>query len=108
MDADNLKDLIDVYLPVDLKNDMGETVKDFSRVKQIWASIRPSSGARRGEGVAELTDITHRVIVRESALRDIRTDMYFENRGLKLYVDYWMPVYNRKGFLEIYCKGVIE
>ena len=108
MDADDLKDRIDVYLPTESKNDMGETVKDFSFSRAIWASIKPTAGSRDNQGVAEFASVTHKIVVRESSLPDIRTDMYFENRGLKLYVESWYPVYNRKGFMEVHCRMVIE
>lgn len=108
MDADDLKDRIDIYLPRDIENDMGESVREYSLIRSIWASIRTVSGVRRTDNGTEFFDVVHKVTVRKASLPDICTEMYFENCGLKLYVESWEPTYKRKGFLTVACKGVIE
>lgn len=108
MDADDLKDRIDIYLPKDIENDMGEKVREYSYVRHIWAKIKTNPGVVRSEGVAEFFDVVHKVTVRKASLPDICKEMYFENCGLKLYIESWEPAYERKGFLTVTCRGVIE
>lgn len=37
---------------------------------------------------------------------EICREMYFVVRGLRLDVLYWYPIYNRRGWLEIFCRMV--
>ena len=73
----------------------------------IWGNVTPSSG-RTAElpGEAERAEITHRVMIREASLPEICREMYFVVRGQELHVLYWYPIYNRRGWLEIFCRMV--
>ena len=42
-------------------------------------------------------------MVREASLPDICREMYFVVRGLRLDVSYWLPIYSRRGWMEIFC-----
>lgn len=108
MNAGDLRDKVDCYQSVKTKNKMGEHEESFVLIRSFWAKITPSAGRREEIGISERANITHRVICRESAMPDITTDTYFVNRGQRLDVEYWYPIYNRKGWMEIYCKAVIE
>lgn len=52
---------------------------------------------------ATRAELTHRVVVREASLPDICREMYFVVRGLRLDVSYWLPIYSRRGWMEIFC-----
>lgn len=107
--ACDLKDVIAVFKSTQTESDIGETIFVHEEIKQIHASITPSSG--RSETIAgdmERANITHKVIVRSQALLDISTDMYFVCRGQKLSVQYWYPIYKRRGFMEVFCSLEVE
>lgn len=107
--ACDLKDVISVFKSTQTENDLEETDFIYEEIKQIHASITTSSG--RSEPIAgdmEQANITHKVIVRSAALNDISTDMYFICRGQKLLVQYWYPIYKRRGFMEIFCTLEME
>lgn len=107
--ACDLKDVISVFKSTTKENDLGETDFIHEEIKQIHASITPSSGSVQAvAGDMERASITHKVIVRSAALPDISTDMYFICRGQKLSVQYWYPIYKRRGFMEIFCALEVE
>ena len=45
-------------------------------------------------------------MIREASLPEICREMYFVVRGQELHVLYWYPIYNRRGWLEIFCRMV--
>ena len=53
-----------------------------------------------------LAEASDRVTVREASLPEICREMYFVVRGQRLDVQYWYPIYNRRGWLEIFCRMV--
>lgn len=107
--ACDLKDVISVFKSTTKENDLSETDFIHEEIKQIHASVTPSSGSVQPiAGDMERANITHKVIVRSAALRDISTDMFFICRGQKLSVQYWYPIYKRRGFMEIFCTLEVE
>ena len=64
----------------------------------------PTSGRTETlTGDAERAEITHRVVCRSASLPELGREMYFIIRGQRLDVSYWLPIYNRRGWVEIYC-----
>ncbi len=106
--AGDLRNHIEVWISEQETNDMGENVDRMSFSRKVWAAVTPSSGRREDIGLMARARITHRVVCRESALPDVSTDMYFVARGQRLKVEYWYPIFNRRGFMEIFCAEVIE
>lgn len=106
--ADDLRDKVDCYQSTKTINSMGEHEESFVLVRSFWANISPSSGRREEVGISERANVTHKVVCRELAMPGITTDTYFMIRGQKLTVEYWYPIYNRKGWIEIFCKAVME
>lgn len=104
----DLKERIEVWQSKPVKNHMGETIDDKVYVRSIWAQVTPSNGKREDIGLMQRAQITHRVVCRDFVMPDIKTDTFFIVRGQKLEVQYWYPVFARRGFMEIYCSEVIE
>ena len=108
VEAGDLRDKVAVYQSVPVETETGETDYIFSEVKKIWANVVPTSGRTENlRGDVERAAVTHKVTIRGSALK-LTTDTYFICRGQRLDVLYWYPVYNRAGWLEVFCKLVIE
>lgn len=109
IEAGDLRDRLTVYQSVSHVEENGETDYIFSEIKKIWAHVVPTSGGTAQlQGNVEYATITHKITVRESALPDLTTDTYFICHGQRLDVLYWMPIYNRAGWTEIYCRMVME
>lgn len=106
--ADDLRDKVYCYQSTKVLNDMGEREERFALVRTFWANVTPSSGRREELGIVERASVTHRVVCREMAMPGITTDTYFVVRGQRLDVEYWYPIYNRKGWMEIFCVAVVE
>ena len=43
------------------------------------------------------------MVCRSASLPELCREMYFIIRGQRLDVSYWLPIYNRRGWVEIYC-----
>lgn len=109
MNAGKLRDRLTVYGSHRVQNDRGETDFVFGCLDNIPAMVTPTSGTAAGlPGDVERAEITHKIICRAGALPDLATDMYFLCRGRRLNVVYWLPIYSRPGWMEIYCKAVVE
>lgn len=105
----DFKHLIDIYARTESENEFGENEFKYKKIKQIHASIS-TAWARQTSitGEMEGANVTHRIIARSSAIPNLSTDMYFICKGQKLSVLYWYPIYKKRGFIEIYCKLVLE
>ena len=77
---------------------MATQVSDLRDRAEVWRAA-----AREQDGGATRAELTHRVVVREASLPDICREMYFVVRGLRLDVSYWLPIYSRRGWMEIFC-----
>ena len=51
-------------------------------------------------------DCERNMTIREASLPEICREMYFVVRGQELDVLYWYPIYNRRGWLAIFCRMV--
>ena len=105
--AGDLRDRLEVWKSGPVTDATGDTDYVYQPLRTIWGNVTPSSG-RTAElpGEAERAEITHRVMIREASLPEICREMYFVVRGQELHVLYWYPIYNRRGWLEIFCRMV--
>ena len=100
----DLRDRAEVWRAAAHEQDNDEIVYEYAYQRTVWAAVTPTSGrAKSLEGGATRAELTHRVVVREASLPDICREMYFVVRGLRLDVSYWLPIYSRRGWMEIFC-----
>ena len=52
--------------------------------------------------------VTHRVVVRSTALPELRNGLRFTFRGQWYEVLYGYPIYNRSGWLELFARLVVD
>ena len=98
----DLRDRAEVWRAAAHEQDNGETVYEYAFQRTVWAAVTPTSGrAESLEGGATRAELTHRVVVREASLPDICREMYFVVRGLRLDVSYWLPIYSRRGWMDV-------
>lgn len=107
--ASDLRCRIQLYRMVPGKNALNETVPDYQPDRAVWANIVPASG-RTGtlEGDVERIEVTHKVTLRAGNLPEIQNGMRFTFRGQWYEVLYGYPIYNRAGWLELFCRLVVE
>lgn len=107
--ASDLRAKITIYRRKKVENELKETSFDYQPERTAWAKIVPTSGRTAAlEGDVERAEITHLVQLRSSACPVIEQGMYFTFRGQRYDILYGYPIYNRRGWLELYCRLVVE
>ena len=107
--ASGLRAKITIYRQKKGENELKETTYDYQPERTVWAEIVPTSGRTAPlEGETERAEITHRVRLRASSCPSIERGMYFSLRGQRYVVLYCYPIYNRSGWMELYCRLVVE
>ena len=103
--AGELRERLEVWKAEPQTDENNETDYVPQKLRTIWANVTPSSGRTETlPGETERSQITHKVTIRAPSLPEICREMYFIVRGQRLDVQYRYPVYNRRGWLEIFCQ----
>ena len=93
---------------VKFENELGETSHKFMKVNTLWASLIPQTGSLQKQSADTiLTNVTHKIIVRYSAGKDITKDMQIHFRGKKFEIKYILNPYFLNETLEIFCQELI-
>lgn len=112
MTSNNLERLrhrIDVYSKAESETEFGELSYSYKKISSVWAEITPTSGKENIiKGNCIQVSVTHKITVRSRSIKEPRNDMYFEFKGQRYEVLYFMPHYRRNDLVEFYCKLVIE
>ena len=88
--ASGLRARITIYRRKETENELEEKTFTYQPERTVWA------------------EITHRVRLRISACPVIERGMYFTFRRQRYDVLYGYSIYNRRGWLELYCRLVVE
>ncbi|WP_078410283.1 phage head closure protein [Priestia abyssalis] len=109
LNSGQLRHRIDVFGNIKTVNELDETIYKFEKLKSIWAEIVPQTGSLQKQ-VAEtiLTNVTHKIIVRYAAGKDITKDMQIHFRNSKFEIKYILNPYFKNETLEIFCTEVME
>lgn len=107
--TNRLKHKIDVYGNVKETNEVNKTTYSFKKIRSLYAAIIPQT-ANLQKQVADtiLTNVTHKIIVRYSAGKEITQDMQIYFRNKKFDIKYILNPYFANETLEIFCTEVIE
>lgn len=99
---------IRVYGNVEVENALCEKTNKFEEIKKIWAAIIPQTGSLQKQ-VAEtiLTNVTHKIIVRYNAGKDITKDMRIGYKGHEFEIKYILNPYFKNEMLEIFVQEVL-
>lgn len=109
MNPGQLNKKIDIYSNIRSKNELGETCYTFGKLKTIWASVIPQTGSLQKQQVDTiLTNVTHKVIVRYSAGKDITKDMQIYFKEHRFEIKYILNPYFRNETLEIFCQELLD
>ncbi len=109
MDANDLNCRVSVYGPHAQKNSIGEESSTFSKIKDVWASVKEKAGTEKnGRGNTVSTEGTYRFALRSNAVPDLSRNMYFMYDGSRYDILYISPIFRNRGFVECTCKMVVE
>ena len=106
--SNKFKHKINIYGNIKTVNELEETTFKFGEIKSIYAEFVPQTGSLQKQ-VADtiLTNVTHKIIVRYSAGKDITKDMQLHFRNSKFEIKYILNPYFKNETLEIFCMEVI-
>lgn len=109
MNPGELRHRIDIYGKTKTDNELRETSYTDGKIKTIWAAIIPQTGKLQKQQVDTiLTNVTHKIIVRYEAGKDITQDMYIIFKGKRFDIKYILNPYFKNESLEIFVEEVIE
>ncbi|MCB4946037.1 phage head closure protein, partial [Streptococcus mutans] len=76
INSGDLRHRVAVVENVEYINELGETANRFEEIYTLWASVVPQTGKlQRQQAETMLTNVTHKVVVRYTAGKDITKDM---------------------------------
>lgn len=105
----DLRNRVDIYANVKTTNELEETTYKFMKINTIWASLIPQTGAlQKQQADTVLTNVTHKVIVRYSAGKDITKDMQIYFGKHRFEIKYILNPYFSNETLEIFCQELIS
>lgn len=109
MIINGLRHRIDVYGKIKTTNELGEVTYADGKIKTIWAQIIPQTGSlQKQQADTILSNVTHKIIVRYSAGKDITQDMYIMFGTHRFDIKYILNPYFSNESLEIFCEEKIE
>lgn len=108
INSGDLRNRIEIHENVPYKNELGETAYRFQKVNTLWASLVPQTGKLQYQQAETiLTNVTHKVIVRYSAGKDVTKDMQLYYKGRRYAIRYILNPYEKNETLEIFCEELI-
>lgn len=109
MNPGDLRHRIEILTNQKAKNELEETIYMFLPVKKIWAAIIPQTGSLQKQ-VADtvLTNVTHKIIVRYNAGKDITKDMRIKYKDHEFEIKYVLNPYFKNETLEIFVQEVLK
>jgi SPP1 family predicted phage head-tail adaptor len=100
---------IDIFGNSVISNELGETDFSAGKIKTIWAAVIPQTGKlQTQEANTILSNVTHKIIVRYEAAKDITQDMFIMYQGHRLNIKYILNPFFANVTIEIFCEEVIE
>ena len=107
--TNNFKHKIDVYGNIKSENELKETSFQFGKIKTIYANIVPQTGSLQKQAADTIpANVTHKIIVRYSAGKDITKDMQFYFKNRRFEIRYILNPFERNETLEIFCQELID
>lgn len=105
----DFKHRIDIYGNKRVTNTLGEESYKYEKIKSIWAAVVPQTGAlQRQQADTILTNVTHKIIVRHNAGKDIVKENNIHFRGHKFEIRYILNPYFDNETIEIFVQEVLR
>ena len=104
----HLRDKIEIHGKIEYENAAGETSTKHGLIKSIWARVIPQTGSlQKQQADTILTNVTHKIVVRYDAGKDIAHDMEIKFKKHLFKIKYILNPYFRNETLEIFVEEVI-
>jgi len=89
-------------------NSLNQTVYTDKVIKTVWASIVPQTGrVLTAPADTILSNITHKIIMRYSAMPDIQNEMWFKYKDKRFDIEFILNPYESNTYFEIFVRQVI-
>lgn len=99
---------IEVHANMESRNKLNEKTFTFGKQRSIWAAIIPQTGSlQRQQADTILTNVTHKIIVRYSAGKDITKEMEIRYKNHRFSIKYILNPYFANETLEIFVEEVL-
>lgn len=106
--ADLLNKRVELWGMVKVENEIGTVEHKPQKIKTIWASIMPQTGSIGTREGTEFAKMTHKIIVRYAAGKDILNTCFLKYANRKYDVLYTLNPYESNEVIEIFAQEVIE
>lgn len=108
MNPGDLRNRIEIHGNIKYKNDLGEETEKFGKIKTVWAEIIPQTGSlQRQQAETILTNVTHKIIVRYTAGKDITKEMRIFFKGHEFEIKYIINPYFGNELFELFVQEVL-
>ncbi|NFO89163.1 head-tail adaptor protein [Clostridium botulinum] len=107
--TNELKDRIEVWGKVPIKNILEEDDYDYRKIKRVWSKITPQSGmVKTLDGNYEYAEMSYKIKVRNNSIPNLDNTMYFIYKNQKYSIKYFQPNFKNRNMIEIFCKLEVE
>lgn len=107
--SNKLKHLIEIYENVKTLNELNETTYVYQKLKTIPAELVPQTGSlQRQQADTIMTNVTHKIIIRYGAGKDITKNMQIRFRGHRFEIKYILNPFFINETLEIFCQELMD
>lgn len=99
---------IEIHGNIKYLNALNEEAVKFGKIKSVFAEIIPQTGTlQRQQADTILTNVTHKILVRYSAGKDITKEMQIHFQGHIFEIKYILNPYFGNEKLEIFVQEVL-
>lgn len=103
--ASRLQNRVEIWRREKISTDIGDSFEPVL-YKKVWADVIPlSASTAEGQAETENSRTKFKVIMRKN---DILQSDFIIFSGLKLEIDYIIPNFDRKGYIEVYALLIKE
>lgn len=105
----HLRGKIEIHGKTEYENAAGEIATRHGKIKSIWAQVIPQTASlQKQQADTILTNVTHKIIVRYTAGKDITHDMEIKYKHHLFKIKYILNPYFMNETLEIFVEEVIS
>ena len=100
---------IEIHGKIEYENAAGETAIKHGLLKTIWAQVMPQTAVlQKQQADTILTNVTHKIVVRYNAAKDVTKDMRIKYKGHEFEIRYILNPYFNNETLEIFVQEVLR
>ncbi len=109
MNPGKLRHRIEIWGKKECTNTLEQTEYKDDAIKSVWAAIIPQTGrVLNAPADTILSNITHKIIMRYSAMPDLQPSMHFKHQGKRFDIEFILNPYERNEYLEVFARQVVE